>query len=237
MRRHVEEKRHEHQIQRKERALERSEDVAILRDLSSVVLSLLLGLERRNPRNREKPVEHASEHEEVVRRAAHPHGGDRGPGEKGRSRERSAREQETLESDDDRRILELEPLELKRSPASDEERGLGAEKRREEAEGEGIEGGEEGGGEEEGDLGRDERHPYPEEGSELDVEGIDDVGDEEADGEGGDHRSAAEVEEEGGAGDEGESDASVVGEGGWREARVAGSRSSAASSTIDEASG
>ena len=121
----------------------------------------------------------------------------------------------------------MEPLELKRAPASDQERGLGAEERREEGEGDGVEGGEEvGGGEEEGDLSCEERHPYPEEGSELDVERVDDVGDEEADREGGEDRSAAEVEEEGGAGDEGGGDAGVVGErGGGESGRGVGSGS------------
>lgn len=126
-----------------------------------MVLCFLLGLKRRNPRDREDPVEHASEREEVVRGVAHPDGGDRGPCEERGRGERHAREEETLESDDDRRVLELEPLELERAPASDEESGLGAEEGREEGEREGVEGGEDWGGEEEGDLSGEERHPYP----------------------------------------------------------------------------
>lgn len=177
-----------------------------------MVLSFLLGLERRNPGNSENPVEDASEQEEIVRRVVHPNGRDSSPCEKRRGSEWDAGEQETLQSNNNGRIFQLKPFELERSPAADEESSLSAEKSREQAERNGIEGGKERRGEEEGDLSSDQRHPYTEEASKFDIERIDDIGYEEADCECSDNRSAAEVEEKRGAWDKSNCDPSIVGE-------------------------
>lgn len=74
----------------------------------------------------------------------------------------------------------MNPLELERDPDADEEIGLGAEEGGEGGEGKRGEGGAEGGAEEEGDLGEYEGEPDAEEGTGLEVEGVDDVGDHEA---------------------------------------------------------
>ena len=78
----------------------------------------------------------------------------------------------------------MDPFELERRPDSDQEVGLGAEEGGEESERERVEGLAErsGGGEEEGELREEEREPDGEEGGRFEVEGIEDVGDHEADG-------------------------------------------------------
>lgn len=83
-----------------------------------------------------------------------------------------------------------------------------------------MEGDEDRGTEEESDLSEEQGKPDAEEGTGLEVEGIDDVGDHEAQGESGDHRRAAQVEEEGGAGSESDGDPGVVSERRRSEARI-----------------
>lgn len=57
---------------------------------------------------------------------------------------------------------------------------MGAEEGGEDRKREGMKGGEEGKGEEEGDLGEEEGEPDGEEGTGLEVEGVEDVGDHES---------------------------------------------------------
>lgn len=214
----MKEEREKDQIQRVNATLERPEDQIIIWNLSTVILHLLFSFKRRYSRDRVKPIENAIECHQIIRGIVHPDCRDRRPSEERRGRDGHASEEKPLEREHDRRILDLNPLELKRRPHTDQKVRLGAEERREEREGQRIERRDQGGAEEEGDLSREEGEPDAEEGAGLEAEGIEDVGDHQAEGEGGDHRRAAEVEEEGGAGDEGDGDAGVVGEGGGGEA-------------------
>uniref|UniRef100_A0A2P2JF24 Uncharacterized protein n=1 Tax=Rhizophora mucronata TaxID=61149 RepID=A0A2P2JF24_RHIMU len=111
--------RKEEQIQSMKATLKGTENEAIIWDLSAVILDLLLGFERRNSRNRKEPVENAIKSHEIVRGIDHTNGRDSGPGEEGGSRERDAGKQEALESEDDGRVLKLDPLELKGGPDAD----------------------------------------------------------------------------------------------------------------------
>lgn len=74
----------------------------------------------------------------------------------------------------------MDPPKLKRNPDSYEEISNAADEGGEDAERDGVEGGEQQGGvEEEGDLRGDEGEPDGEEGARLEVEGIEDVRDHE----------------------------------------------------------
>lgn len=217
MRCNVKEKREKEQIQCVNATLELPEDQIIIWNLSTVILHLLFSFKRRYSRDRVKPIENAIERHQIIGRMVHTDGGDRRPSEERRGRNGNASEEKPLEREHDRRILDLNPLELKRRPHTNQKVGLRAEKRREEREGQRVERRDQRGAEEEGDLSREEGEPDAEEGAGLEAEGIEDVGHHQAEGEGGDHRRAAEVEEEGGAGDEGDGDAGVVREGGGSE--------------------
>lgn len=108
----------------------------------------------------------------------------------------------------------MNPLKLERRPHTDQKRRFGAQQRGEDREKRRIKRRRKRGdcGEEESDLSEDEREPNAEKGARFEIEGIEDVGGHEAEGEGGDDGGAAEVEEEGGAWDECDCDASIVGE-------------------------
>lgn len=151
MGRNVKQERKEEQIESVNAAFEGSKDEAILRNFPSVVPRFVLGLERRDARDGENPIEEAIEGHEVVGRVVHPEGGDGGPGEEGGGGDGDADEEEALEGDHDGRVLDEDPLELEGGPDADEEVGVGAEEGGEDGDGDGgVEGGEEGGGEEEG---------------------------------------------------------------------------------------
>lgn len=142
--------------------VELAEDEIVVGDLSAMVIEfdfLLLGFKRGEARDREKPIENTNKDHEIVRGSVvHTEGRDSSPGEEHGSGEGNASEEKALEGEDDGRILDLNPLELKGSPYADQEVSLGADESGEESEREGIEGGDErgGGAEEEGDLSGDE---------------------------------------------------------------------------------
>lgn len=128
-----------------------------------MVLDVLLGLEGGNVRNRVEPVEEAVEADKIVSSVVHTDGRDGGPSKKRGSGEWDAREEKALEGEYYGRVLDLNPLELERGPDADEEVGLGAE----ESEGDGRCREAEGGGEEEGDLGKEQGKPHGQEGAGL----------------------------------------------------------------------
>lgn len=99
--------------------LERREDKIIIGNLSPMIFRFLFGFEGRNSRNCKKPIENAIEGHEIVRSVIHPNGGDGGPGEHGGSDERDAGEQKALESENDSRVFQLDPLELEGGPYPD----------------------------------------------------------------------------------------------------------------------
>lgn len=213
----MEEEREEDEIESVEAALERAKDEGVVGSLAAMELGLrVVGLEGGESRDGVEPVEEAIEgHEVVGGGGGEADGGNGGPGEKSGGGEGEGGEEEALEGEDDGfRVLDLDPFELKGGPDADEEGGMSAEEGGEEGEREGVEGGGERGegGEEEGDLREEEGEPDADKGAGLEVEGVKDVRDHEADGEGSDDGGTAKVEEEGGAGKETDGDAGVVGE-------------------------
>lgn len=140
-----------------------------------MVLYLVLGLEGGNSRNGVEPVKDAVEGDQIIRGVMHTDGGDSSPSEERGCGEWDAREKKTLKREYDGRVLDLDPFELKRRPNTDEEIRLSTE----EGKGDGGRREAEGGGEEEGNLSEEEGKPDGEEGTRLEVEGIEDVGDHE----------------------------------------------------------
>lgn len=125
----MEEQREEEQVQSVDAAFQGAEDEILVGDLAAVVLGVLLGLERRNARNGVEPIENAAEGHEVVGSVVHTDGGDGGPGEERRGGEGNTGEEEALQGEHNRRILDLNPPELERDPNADQEIRLGAEER------------------------------------------------------------------------------------------------------------
>jgi len=168
----------------------------------------VLGLETRRPGDRENPIENARKHHQIISRISQSQSRDGRPSEKSGRRDREASKEQPFQGLDHAGVLDLDPLELQREPYPDQERRLGAKQEGQESER--CRGEREGRGEEEGELGSDQREPDREKGGRLQAEGIENVGDHQAEGQRRDHRGAAEIEEEGGGGDQGEGDAAVV---------------------------
>lgn len=167
----------------------------------------------------EEPVEKARIRHEVVGSVDHAESRHGGPGEERGNDDGDACEEESLQGREDGRALDLDPSELEGSPDADQEGSLGAEEKREPGKQRGIV---DGGGEEEGELGGDQRGPDSEKGGGLEAERVEEVGEDEADGEDGEDGGAAKVEEESGCRGEGESDAAIMGEGRRRDQAALG---------------
>lgn len=185
-----------------------------------VTTYFLLGLEGGRSRERVKPEEDTIERHEIVGGICHTNSRDSSPGEEGGSSKWDAGEEKALESENNGRVLHLNPLKLEGAPYTNQEIGFCAQKSSEDSKREGVEDGEEGRAEEKGDLGSDEREPDGKESSRFEIERVEYVRDHKAKGKSGDDRSTAKVEEEGGTGDKGDGDPAIVGEGGGRVPRI-----------------
>ncbi|RWW07723.1 hypothetical protein GW17_00028886 [Ensete ventricosum] len=182
-------------------------------------LSPARGERLRRPGEGEEPVEEARICHEVVGSVYHAESRHGGPGEERGNDDGDACEKESLKCREDGRALDLDPSELEGSPDADQEGGLGAEEKREAGKQRGIV---DGGGEEKGELGGDQRGPDSEKGGGLEAERVEEVGEDEADGEDGEDGGAAKVEEEGGCRGEGEGDSAIMGEGQRRDQAALG---------------
>jgi hypothetical protein len=172
---------------------------------------LLAVVEAGRPGYGEQPVEHHGNSSEVVGRICHADPRHDGPREEGGGGYGHAREEEPLKGHYDGMVLELDPPELQRRPYANEEGGLRTEEERENGERHrGSSRGRERGGEEEGDIGRDQRRPDSEEGALAQPERVEEVGRGEADREDGKHGQPSEVEQESRGGDQRRREARVV---------------------------
>lgn len=155
----MEEQRDKQKIQCMNAALQRTKYQIIVRDLPSMKLGFLLVLERGEARNGKKPVEDAIEDHEIIRSIVHTNGRYGRPSKESRSSKGHTCEQEALESKDDRGVFDLNPLELKRCPCTNQEIGLGAKESSEDCERNRVKIEIKRGAEEEGNLGKNKRKP------------------------------------------------------------------------------
>lgn len=209
----MEQKRHKEEIQGVKASLQRTKYLRF----SGV---MLLGLKGGWAGESEEPVEKASKCHQVVSGVNHADGRDGGPGEERRHDDGDAGKQEALQSRKDGRVLDVYPSELEGGPDADKEGSIGTEEECEAREERGIV---DRGREEEGKLGGEEGGPDRKKGSGSEAERVEEVGKDEANREDGEDGSTAEVEEKGSGGDEGESEAGVMGEGGGRDEAALGS--------------
>ena len=183
-------------------------------------LRFLLVLERRQPRNRIKPVEDAIEAHEIIRSIEHANGRYGRPSKQSGSSKRHTSEQEALESKDDRGVFDLNPLELKRSPGTNQEIGLGAKESSEDRERNRVESEIKRGAEEESNLRKNKRKPNTKKRTRLEIEGIKDIRNHKADSQCHNNGGAAKVKKEGSRGNKGNGNTRVVDEGRRRESRI-----------------
>lgn len=127
--------RDKEQIESVNTALKWTKDEAILRNLSTMELSLVIGLERGESRDGVEPIEDAIEGHEVVGSIVNSDSGDGSPGEEGGGGDREAGKEEAFQGNHNGGVFKEEPLELKRGPYADKEGGVCAEEGSEDGDG------------------------------------------------------------------------------------------------------